>query len=117
MNNDPLISLVIPCYNSQHTLRKCLDSVIQQSYTNLEIILVDDGSPDNCGKICDEYAKKDSKRIDKDLPPSSLMFHNIQSSNVDSFSKFIEDELTINKKEEQPYDEKSAAVLLFMCKK
>lgn len=47
-----------------------------------------------------KYAKKDSKRIDKDLPPSSLMFHNIQSSNVDSFSKFIEDELTINKKEE-----------------
>lgn len=47
-----------------------------------------------------KYAKKDSKKIDKDLPPSSLMFHNIQSSNVDSFSKFIEDELTINKKEE-----------------
>jgi CRISPR/Cas system-associated protein Cas10 (large subunit of type III CRISPR-Cas system) len=49
-------------------------------------------------ELC-SYAKKDSKKIDTKLPPSSLMFHNIQSSNVESFSKFIDDELTINKKE------------------
>ena len=61
MNNDPLISLVIPCYNSQHTLRKCLDSVIQQSYTNLEIILVDDGSTDDSSKIYEEFQSKDER--------------------------------------------------------
>jgi len=49
-------------YKVEPYLRKCVDSVLAQTYTNLEIILVDDGSPDNCGKICDEYAKRD-KRI------------------------------------------------------
>lgn len=57
-----LISVVIPVYKVEKYLNKCIDSVINQTYTNLEIILVDDGSPDNCGKICDEYAKND-KRI------------------------------------------------------
>lgn len=60
-NND-LISIVIPIYNVEKYLKRCVDSVINQTYKNLEIILVDDGSTDNCGKICDEYAKKD-KRI------------------------------------------------------
>jgi len=60
--DNPLISIIIPVYKVEPYLRKCVDSVIAQTYTNLEIILVDDGSPDNCGKICDEYAEKD-KRI------------------------------------------------------
>jgi len=60
--NKPLISIIIPVYKVEPYLRKCVDSVLAQTYTNLEIILVDDGSPDNCGKICDEYAEKD-KRI------------------------------------------------------
>ena len=61
-NKEPLISIVVPVYKVEKFLEKCIDSIINQTYKNLEIILVDDGSPDNCGKICDEYAKKD-KRI------------------------------------------------------
>jgi len=57
----PLISVIVPVYKVEPYLRKCVDSIIAQTYTNLEIILVDDGSPDNCGKICDEYAEKDSR--------------------------------------------------------
>lgn len=54
-----LISIVVPLYNVEQYLQKCVDSLINQTYKNLEIILVDDGSPDNCPKICDEYAKQD----------------------------------------------------------
>ena len=56
-----LISVIIPVYKVGEYLERCVDSVINQTYTNLEIILVDDGSPDNCGKICDEYAEKDNR--------------------------------------------------------
>lgn len=58
----PLISIIIPVYNVAPYLKKCVDSVINQTYTNLEIILVDDGSTDNSGAICDTYARID-KRI------------------------------------------------------
>lgn len=58
---DDLISVIIPVYNVEKYLCRCINSVIGQTYSNLEIILVDDGSPDSCGKICDEYAKKDSR--------------------------------------------------------
>lgn len=58
----PLVSVIIPVYNVEAYLPECLESVINQTYTNLEIILVDDGSPDRCGQICDEYALQD-KRI------------------------------------------------------
>lgn len=54
-----LISVIVPVYKVEKYLEKCIESIIKQTYTNLQIILVDDGSPDNCGKICDEYAKKD----------------------------------------------------------
>ena len=56
-----LISVVIPIYNVEKYLRRCIDSVIKQTYENLEIILVDDGSQDNCAEICDEYAINDSR--------------------------------------------------------
>lgn len=56
-----LISVIVPIYNVEKYLRHCLYTVINQSYKNLEIILVDDGSPDNCGDICEEYALKDSR--------------------------------------------------------
>ena len=56
------ISVIVPVYKVEKYLKKCIESIISQSYKNLEIILVDDGSPDNCGKICDEYIQKD-KRI------------------------------------------------------
>lgn len=54
-----LISVIVPIYNVANYLRKCVESIRKQSYQNLEIILVDDGSPDNCGEICEEYAKLD----------------------------------------------------------
>lgn len=57
----PKISILVPIYNVEPYLRRCLDSVIRQSFTDWEMILVDDGSPDACPKICDEYANKDSR--------------------------------------------------------
>ena len=59
---NPLISVIVPVYNVEEYLDKCVESIINQTYKNLEIILVDDGSPDNCPEKCDEWAKKD-KRI------------------------------------------------------
>lgn len=59
---NPLVSIIVPIYKVEPYLRRCLDSIVNQTYTNLEIILVDDGSPDACPQICDEYAARD-KRI------------------------------------------------------
>ena len=56
-----LISVIVPIYNVEKYLPRCIESIINQTYTNLEIILVDDGSPDKCGEICDEYARKDAR--------------------------------------------------------
>lgn len=56
-----LISVIIPVYNVEKYLRKCLDSVVSQTYNNLEILIVDDGSTDCSGQICDEYAEKDDR--------------------------------------------------------
>jgi glycosyltransferase involved in cell wall biosynthesis len=60
--NNPLVTVIVPVYKVEPYLRRCLDSIVNQTYKNLEIILIDDGSPDNCGVICDEYAEID-KRI------------------------------------------------------
>ena len=60
MGND-LISIIIPVYNVKEYLCQCIESVCKQTYSNLEIILVDDGSTDESGKICDEYAQKDQR--------------------------------------------------------
>ena len=57
-----LVSIIVPIYNVEKYLRRCVDSIINQTYKNIEIILIDDGSPDNCNIICDEYTKID-KRI------------------------------------------------------
>lgn len=57
----PLISVIVPVYNVEPFLNRCVDSILAQTFTNFELILVDDGSPDNCGAICDEYAAKDSR--------------------------------------------------------
>lgn len=59
----PLISVIIPVYNVEEYIDACMASVIHQTYTNLEIILIDDGSTDNSGHICDEYAKSDTRIV------------------------------------------------------
>jgi glycosyltransferase involved in cell wall biosynthesis len=59
--NNELISVIIPVYGVEKYLDKCVLSIINQTYTNLEIILIDDGSPDNCPVICDQYARQDSR--------------------------------------------------------
>lgn len=62
MNNNNLISIIVPVYKVPYNLlTKCLDSLTQQKYVDIEIVIVDDGSPDDCGKICEEYAKKDNR--------------------------------------------------------
>lgn len=61
--SEGLISVIIPVYNAGAYLQKCLDSIIGQTYKNLEIILIDDGSTDGSSKICDEYAKKDARVV------------------------------------------------------
>lgn len=58
---EDLISVIVPVYKVEKYLKKCIESIINQTYKNLEIILVDDGSTDNCPQICDEYAKKDNR--------------------------------------------------------
>jgi glycosyltransferase involved in cell wall biosynthesis len=61
INNKPLISVIVPVYNVEKYIERCLDSIINQTYNNLEIILVDDGTQDHSGDICDEYAKRDNR--------------------------------------------------------
>lgn len=58
-----LISIVVPIYNVEKYLPKCIESILNQTYKNFELILVDDGSKDNCGNICDEYAQKDNRIV------------------------------------------------------
>lgn len=59
----PKISIIVPVYNVEKYLCRCVDSILNQTFTDFELILVDDGSPDNCGAICDEYAAKDSRVV------------------------------------------------------
>lgn len=61
--NKPQISILVPIYKVESYLNRCINSVLIQDFVDWELILVDDGSPDNCPKICDEYAKKDSRII------------------------------------------------------
>lgn len=57
----PKISIIVPVYNVERYLCRCVDSILKQSFTDFELVLVDDGSPDNCGAICDSYAVKDNR--------------------------------------------------------
>ena len=61
MKNRPLLSIIVPVYNVERYLERCLHSLINQTYTNIEIILVDDGSPDNCPILCEQWALKNDK--------------------------------------------------------
>lgn len=60
-NQSPKISVIVPVYNVQKYLSRCIDSILFQTFTDFELLLIDDGSQDNSGKICDEYAKKDTR--------------------------------------------------------
>ena len=57
----PKISIIVPVYNVEEYIHRCIDSILAQTFTDFELILVNDGSPDQCGKICDEYAENDSR--------------------------------------------------------
>ena len=62
MNSNPKISIIVPVYNVELFLPRCIDSILNQSFADFELLLIDDGSKDKSGAICDEYAEKD-KRI------------------------------------------------------
>lgn len=63
MDTRPLISIIVPIYNVEKYLRKCIESILNQTLENIEVILINDGSTDNCGKIIDEYEKQDKRVI------------------------------------------------------
>ena len=56
-----LISIIVPIYNSEKYLRQCIESILKQSYKNIEVLLINDGSPDSAADICKEYIEKDSR--------------------------------------------------------
>ena len=59
----PLLSIIVPIYKVEEFLHECIDSILKQEFTDYELILVNDGSPDNCGDICDQYSSEDSRII------------------------------------------------------
>ena len=61
VENDILVSVIVPIYKVQDYLKRCVDSILKQTVTNIEVLLVDDGSPDECPDMCDEYAQKDKR--------------------------------------------------------
>ena len=56
-----MISVIVPIYKVEKYLRRCVDSILEQSYPDFELLLIDDGSPDSCPRICDEYARRDER--------------------------------------------------------
>lgn len=58
---NPKVSIIVPIYNAQEKLRRCIESILKQDFTNFELLLLNDGSKDKSGEICDEYAAKDSR--------------------------------------------------------
>ncbi|MEF2621743.1 MAG: glycosyltransferase family 2 protein, partial [Xylanibacter rarus] len=58
---NPKISIIVPVYNVERYLPRCIDSILKQTFTDFELLLIDDGSKDNSGNICDEYAQKDNR--------------------------------------------------------
>lgn len=63
MNNQELVSIIVPVYNTENYLKKCLNSILNQTYQNIEVIIIDDGSTDNSYKILEEFQSKDKRII------------------------------------------------------
>ena len=63
MNNNYLVSVIVPIYNVQDYIGRCIESILRQSFQNLEILLVNDGSIDNSRQICEAYANKDKRMV------------------------------------------------------
>ena len=61
LKGKPLVSVIVPIYNAEQYLTACVDALLAQTYTHIEILLVDDGSKDRSGILCDEYAQRDSR--------------------------------------------------------
>lgn len=61
MTKQPLVSIIVPFYNAESFIRRCIDSVLKQTFSDFELLLINDGSKDNSGNICEEYAQKDSR--------------------------------------------------------
>lgn len=61
MSEQPLVSIIVPVYNASAHLKRCIDSILKQTYKNFELLLIDDGSTDNSGEICNEYSKIDTR--------------------------------------------------------
>ena len=61
MGKRPEISVIVPVYKAEQYLPQCIDSILRQSFIDFELLLIDDGSPDKCGEICDDYACKDER--------------------------------------------------------
>lgn len=57
----PVLSVIVPVYKAEAYLPRCIESILAQTFTDYELLLIDDGSPDDCGRICDEYARKDMR--------------------------------------------------------
>ena len=85
--NKPFFSVIVPVYKVEKYIERCVNSILDQTYQNFELILVDDGSPDSCPEICDSYSERDSriKVIHKDNGGSSDA-RNVGLSFVKSFS-------------------------------
>lgn len=63
MKNNPEISIIVPVYKVEKYLTECIDSILFQSFIDFELLLIDDGSPDKCPQICDEYSKRDLRVV------------------------------------------------------
>ena len=88
----PVVSIIVPVYNVEQYLDRCIDSIVNQTYPHLEIILVDDGSPDRCPQMCDEWAKKDAriKVIHKENQGQGLARNTALAQATGSFVCFVD---------------------------